>query len=89
MKILGAVSKKDWAEKIRKDLPVLLISGSEDPVGGLTKGVSEVYDKLKNAGIEKLDLKFVDGKRHEILNEDNKAETYDFVLNWCKAAVGI
>lgn len=89
MKVLGAVSKKSWAEKIRNDLPMLVISGSEDPVGDFSKGPKEVFDKLKESGKENVELKLVEGKRHEILNEDNKADTYAFLLDWCKKTAGI
>lgn len=89
MKVLGEVSKKDWAGKIRNDLPILVISGSEDPVGSFSKGPKEVFERLTASGKEKVELKLVEGKRHEILNEDNKAETYDFLLGWCKKTAGI
>ena len=33
-------------------------------------------------GIKDLEIKLYEGKRHEILNEDNKQEVYDDVYNW-------
>ncbi|MEA5050219.1 MAG: alpha/beta fold hydrolase [Oscillospiraceae bacterium] len=84
MKLLGEVSKKDWPSKIRADLPVLLISGAEDPVGNYGAGVREVYDSLKAAGMKDVTLRLIEGKRHEILNEDNKLDTYAGLLAWCK-----
>ncbi|HEY5123565.1 MAG TPA: alpha/beta hydrolase, partial [Ignavibacteria bacterium] len=67
-----------------KDLPVLIISGDKDPVGNNGKGVTEVYNKFKKAGVKNLTLKlFADG-RHEMLNETNKNEVYQFILDWLK-----
>ena len=70
------------AEKLPDDLPILLISGSEDPVGGWSKGVRKVYDLYHEAGIGDLTLHLVEGARHELLNETDREETYRFLLDW-------
>lgn len=67
--LLGYVSKKEWFERLCKDLPVLMISGAMDPVGGFSKGVDTVYDKLTAAGKKNLKKILYPGGRHEILNE--------------------
>ncbi|MCP3921460.1 MAG: alpha/beta hydrolase [Desulfobacterales bacterium] len=67
---------------IRKDLPLFMISGENDPVGDFTKGVKNVFDLFKNQGINRVDLKFYSGARHEILNEINKTEVYEDIFNW-------
>lgn len=67
--LLSSVSTKQWAEEYSKKLPVLIISGSKDPVGGYGKGVEQVYNMLKNAGKNNVTLHLYDGARHEILNE--------------------
>ncbi len=89
MTILGEVSKKDWPQKLRKDLPVLLISGSDDPVGDYGAGVREVYESLLAAGVKDVGLRLIEGKRHEILNEGNKRETYGELLAWCREKTAI
>jgi len=72
--LLGEVSKKEWAGLLPKTLPVLLISGAEDPVGGYGKGVRKVYDRLAAAGLTHLSLKLYEGARHEMHNETNRDE---------------
>jgi alpha-beta hydrolase superfamily lysophospholipase len=69
-------------EKISKDLPILLLSGEDDPVGNKTSGVLQVYDLYKKAGIKDVDYKFYPGIRHEILNEINKEEVYRDIIEW-------
>ncbi|MCC8072845.1 MAG: alpha/beta hydrolase [Clostridiales bacterium] len=59
----------EWANNIKKDMPVLLISGSMDPVGNYEKGVKEVYDRLISTGHTNVQIKLYPGARHEILNE--------------------
>lgn len=58
-----------WFKNLRKDLPILLISGSDDPVGDYGKGVTRVYERLKAAGLEDVNLRLYDGCRHEIHND--------------------
>ena len=76
------VSKQKNINKTPKDLPVLIFSGDKDPVGNNGKGVTEVYKKFKKAGVKNLSLKLFTDGRHEMLNETNKNEVYQFVLNW-------
>ncbi len=67
--ILNHVSKKDWAQKVPEKLPVLLISGADDPVGSYGAGVKKVYEMLVDSNHSDVELKLYDSDRHEILNE--------------------
>lgn len=74
--LLEFVNSKEWYEKVPKDLPIFVIAGAEDPVGGYGKGVREVYARLRATGHSKTDIKLYDGARHEIHNELCKDEVY-------------
>ena len=76
------VNQKKHINKIPKDLPILLVSGDQDPVGNLGKGVKYVYNKYVESGITDIECKLFEGLRHEILNEPSKAEVYDFINDW-------
>ena len=81
LEALRFVSRRDWAEKLPKDVPVLVISGEDDPVGNYGKGVRTVAQRLTGAGVP-TQLKLYPGDRHEILNEvDRDAVTAD-ILTW-------
>ena len=41
---------KKGVKKIPKDLPVLFVSGSQDPVGDFGAGVWKVYEQFRDAG---------------------------------------
>lgn len=82
VRLLVNVSEPDWAESVRHDLPILLISGAMDPVGDYGKGVIKVYQRLKSCGISDLSLRIFKDDRHELINEINRAEIYDFLLGW-------
>jgi len=78
------VSQQKNIEKTPEDLSILLLSGEKDPVGNNGKGVNEVYSKYKKAGIKDITMKLFTDGRHEMLNETNKTEVYEFILNWLK-----
>ena len=68
--------------KINKNLSILLISGDNDPVGENGKGVKKVYDIMKKAGILDVTIKLFENDRHEILNEVNRNEVYEYIGYW-------
>ncbi|HEY9571242.1 MAG TPA: alpha/beta hydrolase, partial [Metalysinibacillus sp.] len=76
------VSTPSQIAHIPKALPILMISGSEDPVGAMTKGVFAVAEQFNKAGVENVCTYIVEGKRHEILNEVNHLATYHVMLRW-------
>lgn len=60
--------------RMRKDLPIFVLSGSEDPVGRNTAGVRDTLELFKNAGLSNVTHKLYPGGRHEMLNETNRDE---------------
>ncbi len=78
------IGKRAEHARIRHDLPILLISGSADPVGNYGKGVFKVAEQLKEAGLENVCVHIFEGLRHEILNETNKEQVYDVIIRWLK-----
>ncbi|MDR1905927.1 MAG: alpha/beta hydrolase [Clostridiales bacterium] len=82
MAALQKIIKDESVSQIDKSLPILLISGDCDPVGGNGKFVEELYGIYKKNGLEKIALKFYKGARHEILNEINRAEVYGDILSF-------
>ncbi len=76
-------SAPDWASKLPKDLPVLIISGAKDPVGMNGRGVLAVSDALVEAGIEP-EVILYPADRHEILNEEDNDKVYGDILKFVK-----
>ena len=64
------------------DLPIMSISGSEDPVTGGKKGLKESFRLLKEIGYHNFINKVYAGLRHEVLNEDERALVYKDVLEF-------
>ncbi|MBM77230.1 MAG: alpha/beta hydrolase [Crocinitomicaceae bacterium] len=83
--LTGALLKiNDTAQiqKMKKETPYLFFSGYMDPVGKYGKGVIEVVDKCKKLNFSNITCKLFEGGRHEMINETNKEEVYDFLYNW-------
>ena len=75
------LSKQKNVNKTVK-VPILIFSGDEDPVGQNGKGVLRVYKMLKKDGTRNVYLRLFKNARHELLNEVNKLEVYNFILDW-------
>ncbi len=76
-----ANSRKTF-QRTPKHLPVYLFSGDKDPVGGNGEGVSQVFRRYNEAGLQDVELKLYPDGRHEMLNEINRQEVYEDVLGW-------
>lgn len=69
-------------ELINDDLPIYIMSGDNDPVGNFGKGTTLLFNKLQGVGIRDLTLKLYKDGRHEMLNEINKEEVYNNIIEW-------
>ena len=52
-----------------KNLPVLLLSGADDPVGDGGKGVERVAQQMQKAGLTQVETVLLPGARHDVLHE--------------------
>lgn len=76
--------RKKFLAKINKDLPILVTAGVDDPVGAFGKGPTALVNLYHKLGIKNAELKLYDHMRHEILNEDDKLEVYNDILEFIK-----
>lgn len=85
-KLLWYVSNDKWYETYPQDIPTYLISGACDPVGNYGKGVLEVFNKL-NLSSCNVEMKIYKDCRHELLNELNRQEVYEDVLEFFESVM--
>ena len=67
-------------------IPVLLVSGQDDPVGDYGKGVETVYRKLRAAGVT-VERKIYADCRHEILNDTCRSQVLEDIRAFCRAKI--
>ena len=86
---LARVNNDDVVAGIPAELPMLVISGTQDPVGGKqASGVNGVADQLRRSGVADLTVKLYPEARHELLNESNREEVTTDVLGWIAQRLG-
>lgn len=76
------INKKREVAKIRKDLPILLISGADDPVGHKGKDLFEAARQYREAGIQDVTVYLGEGGRHELLHEVDKEHYFAVMADW-------
>ena len=84
--VLEACDEKN-IDRLRKDLPLLLVSGEDDPVGDLGEGVRTLNGIYREKGIEDLTMILYPGDRHEILNELDREKVYQDILSWLEERI--
>ena len=80
--LISRTQKKKNVKNIPKELPVLMISGEADPVGDYGKGVRKAYSFLQGVGLQNLQLKLYPEDRHELLNERNRQQVMEDIMEW-------
>ncbi|WP_153845802.1 alpha/beta fold hydrolase [Sphingobacterium paramultivorum] len=69
-------------KNIPKNLPIVFISGQDDPIGDFGMGVEKSVAQLSAQGQTDITIKLYPGMRHEILNEDCEMEVFQFISTW-------
>jgi alpha-beta hydrolase superfamily lysophospholipase len=67
------------------ELPIYLFSGSADPVHGELANIDRLLDTWRGAGLTITTQYYPEG-RHEMLNEINKNEVMENLLNWLETS---
>ncbi|KFF59863.1 lysophospholipase [Cryobacterium sp. MLB-32] len=70
------------ARDLPPDLPVLMLVGSDDTVGGERSALRLMKAYAERSGLHDLHLIVYDGARHEVFHETNRAEVFADLLAW-------
>lgn len=79
------LSDPDELAKIRPDLPLLIVSGSDDPLSGKGQLTELLGRRYFEAGVQDVTVKVYPGARHEVFNETNRDEVTADVIAWLHA----
>ncbi len=80
----GATKNYKRLALVDESTPILLICGDNDPVGANSKSVKKLYKLYKKHWLN-VELKVYEGARHELLNETNKAEVMEDILQFIES----
>ena len=85
--VAGRLSDPAVLAGIRSDLPLLIASGSDDPLAGGGQLVELIGQSYRDAGVADVTVKVYPGARHEILNETNRDEVSHDIVDWLSSHV--
>jgi alpha-beta hydrolase superfamily lysophospholipase len=85
---LGAATSAAHQARIPKHLPIYIIAGGRDPVGGNTRGVAQLLAAYREAGLDRVAHRFYAGARHELFNETNRDEVTRDLIAWLEGLAG-
>lgn len=75
----------ELARRVPSEVPLLFVSGAEDPVGNNGKGVLEAVNLMIQAGSRDVEVILYENMRHEILNEAASDEVFADILGWLRS----
>jgi alpha-beta hydrolase superfamily lysophospholipase len=78
----GSLARPARLAQIPRGLPILLLTGTRDPVSARGAGVKRLIRTYRRAGLECVSALFYEGARHELLHETNRAEVIRDLLGW-------
>ena len=80
--LMEAGLNKNWAMTIAKDFPMLLVSGENDPIGDMGKGIRKIASRLEKQNFSNITLQLYPHMRHEPIHEQNKQQVYQDIVDW-------
>lgn len=80
--LIGRMNRKDVLQNIPKELPIMIMAGTMDPVGSFGKHPKKLYELMKNKGLDNVEFRLYEGARHELLNETNREEIIRDICMW-------
>lgn len=84
---IDTLHKPEALTKVNKDLAILFISGTDDPVGNFTKGVKKAIHAYEQIGVKQIDVTFYPGARHELIFETNRKEVIHDIQLWIERQI--
>lgn len=81
MTLLKNANSAPFYTGVGTQMPVLLVSGTDDPVGNYGAGVKQVYQKLQAAKAQVI-MYLYDDCRHEILNDTCREQVIQDILQF-------
>ena len=80
--LVRAVNLTSFIDDTPKELPILLTSGEEDPLGNYGKGIQKLEDMFHSMNFRDVECVLFPGARHELCHEKNRAEVYETIIDW-------
>jgi len=80
-------AKPEFRARVPKQLPMYLFSGSRDIANKEGRGSTALAEYYRSHGMEKVSYRIFTQARHETLNEINREEVTEHLVDWMNAIV--
>lgn len=77
-------NSKKTLENLRIDLPIMIASGSDDPLGNFGRDAVRIGNALERTGHTNVQVRLYEGGRHEILNDVCREKVISDILSFCE-----
>lgn len=84
---LGRMFTPAALARVPRDVPLLLLSGANDPVHDSLRGIRALVQALREAGMTRLTERIHPEGRHEMFNETNRDEVTRDLVEWLEASL--
>lgn len=85
--LMEASLNKGWSATIAKNFPMLFISGEDDPIGNMGKGIRKIVTRLNKKNFSHVDIQLYPNMRHEPLHEKDNQAVYQDILEWIESHI--
>ena len=79
---LKTIERKEKNSEISKDIPLFIISGSEDPVSNFGKDIKKLFNRYKEIDVKDIKYKIYRALRHEVIRDKRNDAVYLDLENW-------
>jgi alpha-beta hydrolase superfamily lysophospholipase len=80
--IFAGAARTISPSSVRSGLPILVLSGEDDPLSAKLALTKLLADRYREAGVKDVETQFYPSGRHEMFNETNKDEVIANLINW-------
>lgn len=80
--LIWRLYQQDNLDNMPKDLPIMFVSGTDDPVGDYFEGVERAIESFKATGMQDITVKKYEKGRHELLNEPEWEQIAEDIYSW-------
>lgn len=83
--LIGAlrhIHRRSKLAKLPAALPILLLTGTDDPMSDFSSNVVALQEVLQQTGSQQVTLKRYEGSRHEVLNDRSRDQAMADLLHW-------
>lgn len=82
MSLLDEGTSHNWWQNVPTNLPMLFVSGEDDPIGQMGKSIPRIVNDLQKHGFTDITATQYHKMRHEILLETDKQQVFNDTLYW-------